>query len=326
MSARYCTMVVMMYDHDRSDLHRASRRDGSEMPEPGDAGYWRRGPMAMDPALDAFRLAPTDRCWWCGDKATTEEHRFKHSTLRRIGRADTGVTDPQGVFKVSGDFQGPLRSLNKGSQVRWRKNLCAKCNNQRSQPFDIAYDVFEAFVIDHADEMMKWKRLAWQDIYGPQWQKGALELARYVGKQIGCMLATQQLPVPDDLVDFLNGAERCPSVCFMINLNWRGGDAHRMFLRHGFSDGLTTFVGLLPSVAYQTDGRFSGVTYSYHIGYVWLVAEWLKTSDRTSWWEFPEIDIPLVNGDPRGRVEWWVRRVRIEAKHLGHRLLRSEKS
>lgn len=281
--------------------------------------------MAMDPALDAFRLTPTDRCWWCGDKATTEEHRFKHSTLRRVGRADTGVVDPQSVFKKSDDFEGPLRSLNKGSQVRWRKNLCARCNNQRSQPFDIAYDVFEAFVTGRGDELMSWKRLAWQDVYGPQWQPGARDLGRYFGKQIGCMLASQRLPVPDDLIEFLNGAERCPSVCFMINLNWRAGDAHRMLRRQGSPEGITTFVGLLQSVAYQTDGRFSGVTYGYHIGYVWLVAEWLEDSNRTSWWEFPEIDMPLVNGEPLRRVGWWVRRAGPEARHLGHRLRRRDR-
>lgn len=172
------------------------------MDQPTDAGYWRRGPMAMDPALDAFRLPPTDRCWWCGDLATTEEHRFKNSTLRRVGRTDSGDVDPQGVFKVSGDFAGPLRSLNKGSQVRWRKNLCARCNNQRSQPFDLAHDVFEAFVIERADEMMKWKRLAWQEIYGPRWQPAARDLGRYFGKQIGCMLASSACPCRKTLSTF----------------------------------------------------------------------------------------------------------------------------
>ena len=162
-----------------------SRLDmGMRMAGAGDAGNRRRGPMDMDPALDPFRLPPSDRCWWCGERATTEEHRFKHSTLRRVGRTDTGVVDPEGVFKKSGDFEGPLRSLKKGSQVRWRKNLCAKCNNHRSQPFDQAYDAFEAFVIDRADELMNWKRLDWHDVYGPQGQSGARDLGRYFGKQI----------------------------------------------------------------------------------------------------------------------------------------------
>jgi hypothetical protein len=122
--------------------------------------------------------------------------------------------------------------------------------------------------------MRRWRRLDWSAVYGDDWQVGARNLARYFGKQIGCLLATQRLPVPQDLIDFLDGADRCPSVCFMLYINWRGADAHKMMRRHGFEDGLATFVGLLDAVAFQTRGRLSGVRYGYHIGYVWVIGEW----------------------------------------------------
>ncbi len=276
--------------------------------------------MGMDPQLDIYRLPASDRCWWCGSHATTEEHRIKRSTLKRVATADSGDVDPRTVYKKSDDFEGLLRSINKGTQVRWRKNLCAKCNNDRSQPLDYAYDAFEIFILRNADAMMRWKRLSWSDVYGPDWQEGAANLGRYFAKQIGCMLATQRLPIPGELIAFLDGAGRCPPVAFMLQLNWRACDAHRMLRRHGAEDGITSFVGLLPSVAYQEDNRFSGVTYGYHIGFVWFVAEWREGTNRTSWWEYPEIDMPVVNAALLDRLGWWSRKVGPECRDLRRRV------
>lgn len=285
-----------------------------------DEDLWRRGPMGMDPALDTFRLPASDDCWWCGAPATTEEHRIKHSTLRRVSMDRDGTADPGNVFKKSSDFEGALRSIKKGAQVRWRKNMCANCNNARSQAFDLAYDAFEQFLVKHADAMMRWKHLDWSEVYGTAWQEAARDLARYFGKQIGCMLATQHLPVPQDLIGFLDGRARCPSVRFSLAINWRVGEAHKVMRRHGSADGMTTFVGLLDSIAYASEGSLTGADYGYHIGYVWAVGEWREASDRTSWFEHPKIPLSQVNDGWRDRLWWLPIRLRMESRHLRHHL------
>lgn len=109
--------------------------------------------MALDPALGTWRLPPSNRCWRCGDFAATEEHRIKHSTFRRVSRTDSGAIDLANAYKKADDFEGPLRSLKKGARVKWRENMCANCNNARSQPFDLVYDVMEQFIVDHADAL-----------------------------------------------------------------------------------------------------------------------------------------------------------------------------
>lgn len=275
--------------------------------------------MPLDPALDRFRLPPSDRCWWCGDLATTQEHRIKHSTLRRVARDETGRADPANVFKKSADYEGTLRSLSKGSQVKWHKNMCASCNNARSQPFDRAYDVMDSFIIEHADQMMRWRRLTWMDVYGSEWEEAAGNLGRYFGKQVACMLASQRLPIPNDLIEFLDGAGDCPSVAFRIFRNWRAGNAHRMMLRDGLHDGITSFVGLLPSSAYQGNGRLTGIDFGYHIGYVWFCAEWREGTDNSSWWEHAVIDLPVVNGDALSRLSWKVLQLRQRIARLPFR-------
>ncbi|SJN28764.1 hypothetical protein [Luteococcus japonicus] len=221
------------------------------------------------------------------------------------------MVDPKKVFKKSDDFEGPLLTLKKGAQVKWRKSMCAPCNNTRSQPFDMAYDAMETFLVDHADQMSSWRRLAWTDVYGTDWEQGAADLGRYFAKQMCCMLATQQLPIPDDLIAFLDGAPRCPSVAFTLCRNWRTADLHRILRRDGRPQGATTIVGLLTSTAYQRDGQFSGLDYGYRIGYVQFSGDWSAGSDRVSWWESPEVDLPLVGGGLRGRVDWSLSKVRL---------------
>jgi len=255
------------------------------------------GALDSNPALKHLQVPATDLCWWCGDVATTEEHRFKASTLRRVARSEDGTVEPGNVFKKSSDYEATLKSLKKGTQIRWHKNLCAHCNNARSQPFDLAYDHFESFLVENFDEISTWKRLNWQAVYGPDWRDRARNLARYFGKQLGCMLATYQLRVPQDLIEFLNGSERCPSVCFMLYINPRAVEAHEKMRKDGFEDTIPGFVGLLGSQAYQFEGKFSGIDYVYHIGYLWFVAQWRAGNDLTSWFEYQEIDLPRLSNE-----------------------------
>ncbi|MGY1712606.1 hypothetical protein ACI8AC_24160 [Geodermatophilus sp. SYSU D00758] len=276
-----------------------------------------RGPTGRDPRLDNLRVEPTGNCWWCGAKADSQEHRFKHSSLRRVA----GGKDPRNVFKKSDNFEGVLRSIKSGSQVLWPKNFCQNCNNARSQPFDLAYDVFEDFLFRNGHKMGRWERLSWPDIFGGEWREGATNLARYFGKQVGCMLSGQDLPVPEDLITFLNGAERCPSVRFMLLRNWRAVIADSTMRRHSaVEDGLMTFIGLLESNAYASDGVLSGHDYGYHIGYIWVTAQWRMGTDRSSWFECPSIELPLINGSPRDRLRWLPHHLDMEYRHYSARV------
>lgn len=107
-------------------------------------------------------------------------------------------------------------------------------------------------------------------------------------------MATYQLPVPKELIDFLNGADRCPSTWFSLFINPRAVDAHAKMRGDGFEYGLSGFVGLLDSNAYQTEGVYSGIDYGYHIGYLWFVAQWRAGAHVNSWFEYQMIVLPRL--------------------------------
>ncbi|KQS59984.1 hypothetical protein ASG36_02915 [Geodermatophilus sp. Leaf369] len=75
------------------------------------------------------------------------------------------------------------------------------------------------------------------------------------------------------------------------------------------------FIGLLPAPAYTTEGRFSGIDYGCHIGYVWMVATWRAESQQRAWFEQRELSLPLFNGSVREKLRWLPRLAGMEYKH-----------
>lgn len=278
-------------------------------------GRWDSEPVEKSAAGGPW---PSESCWWCGARATTAEHKIKARSLRRVAALDAGG-GPGNVYKKSANYEGELRSLRKGSQVRWPVNLCAACNNARSQPLDRAHDHFEDFVVANVDVMHRWRRVLWPEVFGTEWQQSAADLARYFGKQLGCLLAAYRLPVPMDLIEFLDGAPECPSVQFRLAHNWRGSFTHKLMRDEGGPDGLESFVGLLPATRFVTDGRTSGMDYGYHLSYIWVLVSWREDQTFENWCRRPEVALPRVNGSFAERRAWrrFIHAQRRQARHGG---------
>jgi len=77
-----------------------------------------------------------EKCWICGDIATTGEHKTKRSDLRDVFGAPT-QTAP--LFYHDGIRKNrPVGSLN-AKVLKSSARLCANCNNVRTQPYDFAW-------------------------------------------------------------------------------------------------------------------------------------------------------------------------------------------
>ncbi len=272
------------------------------------------GPRDADPRLDRFRHAPDGRCWWCGGVATTREHKFKHSDLRRVATRD-GARDLKALFKMSDFHQGSLRTLKRGDEVQWGLNLCAPCNNARSQPFDLAYDRFVAYLRANGDTLWRWTSLDWAAVYGQEWSDGATSLARYFVKQFGCMMATQRLQVPQDAVAFLDGSARCPSLCIDIWRDHRPIKLHRRMSRTGDQEGMLNFIGLPATLAYTDGSRLTGADYQCRLAYMVCSVFWREGEDLPSFHESQVVSLPIINTRMRDRLSW----LTVEARGLVYR-------
>lgn len=178
--------------------------------------------------LDPYKVPALTSCWWCGSQGPlSREHKFKKSDLSRMWDEDEGLVWGDGAIHRQ------VRSARKSSEIRFTPSLCAPCNNQRSQPFDEAYQAFSDHVWDHP-ELRRARYLDMADVYGHDWPQRVPDLARYVAKHMGCRMAHERYPVPPSLKEFLNGAPKAADVQMVL---FRSRDHYQLY-RQGVRAGL----------------------------------------------------------------------------------------
>ncbi|MET7323020.1 hypothetical protein [Streptomyces sp. NPDC005549] len=158
------------------------------------------------------------RCWWCGNKADSREHRYKRSDVVRNFQTDAWKA---GVIRVRGGSSREeyIQGANSG-KLKFAKVLCARCNNERSQAFDRAYDVFAEYLHTEEELIASTGEVRMSAIFGTNWSERTSDLLKYFVKHICCRLAEDRLRVPDGVVDFLNDARAdLPHVQIEISIN-----------------------------------------------------------------------------------------------------------
>jgi hypothetical protein len=150
-----------------------------------------------------MRRLEIENCWWCGAPADSREHKLKKTDLHReFGRPfrETPLRLREERVEV---VQGPGSDL-----VKFTANLCARCNNTRSQAFDHAYDRFVAYVAANERHVVSSRRIDLRAAFGADWRVAAEDILRYLVKHVGCRLAQNEIEVPVALLDFLDGGGR----------------------------------------------------------------------------------------------------------------------
>jgi len=144
-----------------------------------------------------------DTCWICGSDATTGEHQPKKTDLVQI--FGDGVF--KGVVKHDYDSHTKINIQGPNSQaLKYSKNLCANCNNERTQPYDLSYTRFAAYVRYNFCELKETLTIDTNVIFGKNEAKEQRHnLFLYFVKAFGCQLHDNNLPIPNTLRDALLG-------------------------------------------------------------------------------------------------------------------------
>ncbi|WP_322920655.1 hypothetical protein [Nocardioides renjunii] len=188
------------------------------------------------------------------------------------------------------DHEGNVRPIRgKGGAARDRygvvkfvKSLCAPCNNDRSQPFDTAYDEYSRFASDVWSPYLPGANL--ERLYGYSWPERNLDLARYYAKHFGCRMVRTGIPVPDSLRQFLDGDSDMT-------------DAHMALvttasIRKANPDGLT----ISPDAVRTDEGftRFTNYIFVAYVGPLGVRYEWRDDgfAARSQFFHYPN---PIVN-------------------------------
>jgi hypothetical protein len=161
-----------------------------------------------------------DKCWWCASKADSREHRFKKSDIvREFGR---GPFDKGQVVKTKGDFDVdnglPIQSPD-STYLKFSKNICQKCNSERSQAYDVAYDKFMSYIKENEGFIFETKEINLRAVFGDAWIKDYNNLMKYFVKNISTRFADVGVKIEQEIIDFLNGDGELKFLKFVFQIN-----------------------------------------------------------------------------------------------------------
>lgn len=144
-----------------------------------------------------------DKCWICGNLADTAEHTVKKSDLIRMSGSKIFGKHNR-LVKHTADKRVIIQGPN-SRYIKYEKSLCKRCNNETTQPHDLAYDIFICHIIEYNNDILNTKIIKFNKIFNYNTKKQQLNLFKYFVKSFGCQLIENNISAPTNLVDFLNG-------------------------------------------------------------------------------------------------------------------------
>ena len=139
-------------------------------------------------------------CWICGAPSNSREHKIKKSDfVRRYGNQPFHKIGGMLHFVngVSSNVQGPGAKI-----LTYEPLICSDCNNNKSQPWDMAYEQFEKWLFENTSAILQRRFILLEDVFGPDnFSSGCPALYKYFVKAFGCRLASAGISVPSDLVE-----------------------------------------------------------------------------------------------------------------------------
>jgi len=157
-----------------------------------------------------------EKCWICGKKADSEEHKIKASDIkRRMGKKFEGYygTEDEGLQEIK-SYKDKL--------LKFPKVICINCNNNITKSADDSYDEFIEYVDRNFDILIEMNCIDFSLIYKNKWKEKKLDLYRYFAKHAGCKifaLDTKETIDLSKLSKFILGGKNIDNFYVFFQLN-----------------------------------------------------------------------------------------------------------
>lgn len=135
-------------------------------------------------------------CWICGDSAKTGEHLIKATDMRVIFGH---VRQDRPVYRHSASRRNvPVKGIN-ANVLKSEALICAQCNNQRTQPYDRAWETFSVYMRSKP-RICGGDRIDLGKAFPGAVHKSMLHVHLFFVKLFGCLVAENAIPI--DIVGF----------------------------------------------------------------------------------------------------------------------------
>lgn len=151
-------------------------------------------------------------CWMCNkNEATTGEHIFKHSILRDMygdkpfEQGDRLIVHAERVYNGKSVSTKKYIQSTDSDKLKFIKSLCETCNGATSQDWDREFDLFLRYLLLNWESSLANGDVNLKIVHCKCTKIDVRNLYNYFCKLFGCLLFTNDRPVPKDIVDIVNG-------------------------------------------------------------------------------------------------------------------------
>lgn len=129
-------------------------------------------------------------CWICNqEEATTGEHIIKASDIAML-YPDLSTDRPVFLRKEGERTRSVFGKRN--ANLKFEKSLCARCNNELTQPHDLARDRFIRALLE-ATKASKFGSIRASTLFPADPQRGLLDTHLFFAKLFGCTVIAEEV-------------------------------------------------------------------------------------------------------------------------------------
>lgn len=131
-------------------------------------------------------------CWICGDIADSGEHLVKASDLRSIFGH---VSQDRPLFFHTENRRNQFVKGIKANILKSAARICTECNNQRTQPYDRAWERLSQYLRLRNQPLRVGNRIHLHKVFPGAVQISMLRVHLYFVKRFGCEIAEHKIPI-----------------------------------------------------------------------------------------------------------------------------------
>lgn len=195
------------------------------------------------------RLVVPEKCWICGNEATTREHLSKRSDIRDVFGS---VSQEKPLFLHTDNLTNKKLQSSDSKSIKSKSRICENCNSSLSQPFDKAWELMSSWLQAFTSLDSCGKTFRANSIFPYETKKQLLYVHLYFVKLFGMHVIGDAIPI--ELNAFANAL--------------RMGKPHpNVYLRFGRSKSSlgVPFVGMSDMETVQKDGVIIRASWLYFV-------------------------------------------------------------
>lgn len=204
------------------------------------------------------------KCWICGDEANTGEHMIKASDLKSLFGNITQKSPLH--FHTDLTRNQSIRGI-KSDKLKYQARLCARCNNERTQPHDKAWELLSTYLQQRQPPIQPGMLVHLDRAFPGNVSKSMLDVHLFFLKLFGCLISENKIPIEIDQFSqsILKGVPH-PKVWLTLCTG-----LHHPSIKH---------VGCSPVEIAQVNGRVAYASWFYVVNKVAVNIMYAEPSER----------------------------------------------